>query len=161
MEEIKGSSLVGQATTVAAAVITITTMANITTAITMANITTAITMGNITTATTTDNITTDNTTTDNTTTDITTTATTTTVSAVDSQMEEDASATTDSPLETSMGTHMELVKGRTTLVERGATQLGGETLVVEICKLLKGFPATHGLIGPVDITDNLLGSGNQ
>ena len=45
--------------------------------------------------------------------------------------------------------------GRTTLVERGATQLGGETLVVEICKLLKGFPATHGLIGPVDITDNL------
>merc|ERR1711862_890501 len=74
---------------------------------------------------------------------------------------EDASATTDSPLETSMGTRMELVKGRTTLVERGATQLGGETLVVEICKLLKGFPATHGLIGPVDITDNLLGSGNQ
>jgi len=148
MEEIKGSSLVGETTTVAAAVITITT--------------TATTMDNITMANTTmDNITMVITTTDNTTTDITTTATTTTVSAVDSQMEEDASATTDSPLETSMGTHMELVKGRTTLVERGATQLGGETLVVEICKLLKGFPATHGLIGPVDITDNLLGSGNQ
>merc|ERR1712233_284387 len=95
------------------------------------------------------------TTTDNTTTAITTMATTTTASAVDSQMEEDASVTTDSHLETSMGTRMELVKGRTTLVERGATQLGGETLVVEICKLLKGFPATHGLIGPVDITDNL------
>jgi len=146
MEEIKGSSLVGETTTVAAAVITITTMDNITTATTMANTTTAITM-----ATTMDNITTD----------ITTMATTTTVSAVDSQMEEDVSVTTDSPLETSMGTRMELVKGRTTLVERGATQLGGETLVVEICKLLKGFPATHGLIGPVDITDNLLRSGNQ
>merc|ERR1712130_985938 len=102
MEEIKGSSLVGETTTVAAAVITI-----------------------ITTATTMDNI---------------TMATTTTASAVDSQMEEDASVTTDSHLETSMGTRMELVKGRTTLVERGATQLGGETLVVEICKLLKGFP---------------------
>merc|ERR1712226_1669846 len=107
MEEIKGSSLVGEATIVAAAVITITTTA-------------------------------------------TTMATTTTVSAVDSQMEEDASATTGSPLEISMGTRMELVKGRTTLVERGATQLGGETLVVEIYKLLKGFLTTHGLIGPVD-----------
>merc|ERR1712150_180960 len=102
----------------AAAVITITT-----TAITMGNITMDITTMDITTMA------------------ITTTATTTTVSAVDSQMEEDASVTTDSPLETSMGTPMELVKGRTTLVERGATQLGGETLVVEICKLLKGFPA--------------------
>merc|ERR1712226_581199 len=103
-----------------------------------------------------------NTTTDITTTAITTTDITTMASAVDSQMEEDASVTTDSPLETSMGTRMELVKGRTTLVERGATQLGGETLVVEICKLQRGFPATHGLIGPVDITDNLpFGSGNQ
>ena len=50
--------------------------------------------------------------------------------------------------------HASVFSGRTTLVERGATQLGGETLVVEICKLLKGFLATHGLMGHVDLTDN-------
>merc|ERR1712015_202505 len=65
MEGIKGSSLVGEATTVGAAVITITTTVNTTTVNT--------TMDNMETVTTTM--------------DNTTTATTTMVSAVDSQME--------------------------------------------------------------------------
>merc|ERR1719432_600196 len=94
MEGIKGSSLVGETTTVVAAVITITTTGNME----MVN-------------TTMDNITMDN----------TTTATTTMVSAVDSQMEVGASVTTDSPSETSMGTHMEPVEGRTTRGGPGAT----------------------------------------
>merc|ERR1712061_484963 len=94
MEGIKGSSLVGEATTVGAAVITITT--------------------------------TDNTETVTTTMDNTTTATTTMVSAVDSQMEVGANVTTDSPSETSMGTHMEPVEGRTTREGPGATQRGGQ-----------------------------------
>jgi len=34
-------------------------------------------------------------------------------------------------------------------------------IFVEIWKLQKGFLTTRGLIGPVDITANLLGSGNQ
>merc|ERR1712107_761614 len=74
-----------------------------------------------------------------TTTVITTMATTTMASAVDSPMEGDASVTTDSPSATSMETRTELVEGRTTLEERGATQLDGETLAVEICKPRKGF----------------------
>merc|ERR1719264_2331185 len=75
MEGIKGSSLVGETTTVVAAVITITTTGNTTMATTMVNTTMATTMDN------------------------TTTATTTMVSAVDSQMEVDASVTTDYPSE--------------------------------------------------------------
>merc|ERR1719350_1125468 len=106
MEGIKGSSLVGEATTVGAAVITITT---------------------------TDNMETVN----------TTTATTTMVSAVDSQMEVGVSVTTDSPSETSMGTHMEPVEGRTTREGPGATQRGGATPAVEICKPQNGFQATR------------------
>merc|ERR1719205_179519 len=106
MEGIKGSSLVGEATTVGAAVITITTMATTTDNMETVNITTV------------------NTTTVNTTMDNTTTATTTMVSAVDSQMEVVVSVTTDSPSETSMGTHMEPVEGRTTREGPGATQRG-------------------------------------
>merc|ERR1712107_965673 len=56
---------------------------------------------------------------------------------------------------TSMGTRTELVEGRTTLEERGATQPVGGTLAVEICKPRKGFQTTRGLTGPVDITDDL------
>merc|ERR1719350_21602 len=148
MEGIKGSSLVGEATTVGAAVITITTTDNMETV-----------------NTTTDNTTMDNTETVTTTMDNTTTATTTMVSAVDSQMEVVVSVTTDSPSETSMGTHMEPVEGRTTREGPGATQRGGATPAVEICKPQNGFQATRGLIGPVDIMDKifLLGSvkGNQ
>jgi len=79
MEGTKGSSLVGETTTVAAAVITITTTANTTMATTTVNMEMVnTTMGNMETVNTTmDNITMDN----------TTTATTTMVSAVDSQME--------------------------------------------------------------------------
>merc|ERR1719151_46084 len=128
MEGIKGSSLVGETTTVVAAVITITTT------------------GNTTMATTMDNITMDN----------TTTATTTMVSAVDSQMEVGASVTTDYPSETSMGTHMEPVEGRTTRGGPGATPLGGATPAVEICKPQKGSQATRGLIGPVGIMDKMI-----
>merc|ERR1711971_891673 len=105
------------------------------------------TMGNMETVNTTmDNITMDN----------TTTATTTMVSAVDSQMEVDASVTTDSPSETSMGTHMEPVEGRTTRGGPGATPLGGATPAVEICKPQKGSQATLGLIGPVGIMDKII-----
>merc|ERR1711936_995163 len=92
-----------------------------------------------------DNTTMDNTTTDNITMDNTTTATTTMVSAVDSQMEVDVSVTTDSRSETSMGTHMEPVEGRTTRGGPGATPRGGETLAVEICKPQNGSQATRGL----------------
>merc|ERR1719222_440200 len=148
MEGIKGSSLVGEATTVAAAVTTITTTGNIT----MDNTTT----GNTTLATTTGNMETVNTTMDNITMDNTTTATTTMVLAVDSQMEVDASATTDSRSETSMGTHMEPVEGRTTRGGPGATPLGGATPAVEICKPQKGSQATRGLIGPVGIMDKMI-----
>merc|ERR1712007_34296 len=79
MEGTKGSSLVGETTTVAAAVITITTTANTTMATTTVNMEMVnTTMGNMEMVNTTmDNITMDN----------TTTATTTMVSAVDSQME--------------------------------------------------------------------------
>merc|ERR1711934_1053442 len=114
MEGIKGSSLVGETTTVVAAVITITTMGN------------------------------------------TTTATTTMDSAVDSQMEVDASVTTDYPSETSMGTHMEPVEGRTTRGGPGATPLGGATPAVEICKPQNVFQATRGLIRPVGIMDKMI-----
>merc|ERR1719305_1905748 len=123
MEGIKGSSLVGETTTVVAAVITITTTANTTMATTMDN---------------------------------TTTATTTMVSAVDSQMEVDASATTDYPSETSMGTHMEPVEGRTTQGGPGATPRAGATPGVGICKPQNGSQATRGLIGPVGIMDKMI-----
>merc|ERR1712037_991742 len=126
MEGTKGSSLVGETTTVAAVVITITTTGNTTMATTMVN-----------------------------TTMDTTTATTTMVSAVDSQMEVDASVTTDSPSETSMGTHMEPVEGRTTRGGPGATPRGGATLAVEICKPQNVFQATRGLTGPVGIMDKI------
>merc|ERR1719222_1408861 len=127
MEGIKGSSLVGETTTVVAAVITITTTGNTTMATTMVN-----------------------------TTMDTTTATTTMVSAVDSQMEVDASVTTDYPSETSMGTHMEPVEGRTTRGGPGATPRAGATPAVEICKPQKGSQATRGLIGPVGIMDKMI-----
>merc|ERR1712037_853483 len=92
----------------------------------------------------------------NTTMDNTTTATTTMVSAVDSQMEVGASVTTGSPSETSMGTHMEPVEGRTTRGGPGATPLGGPTLDVGICKPRNGSQATRGLIGPVGIMDKMI-----
>merc|ERR1719382_1174620 len=136
MEGIKGFSLVGEATTVVAAVITITAMA--TTTDNMEMVTTIMV----------------NTTMANTTMDITTTATTTMVSAMDSQMEVDVSVTTDSPSETSMETRMEPVKGQTTRGGHGATQRGGATLAAEICKPQNGSQATRGLIGPVDIVDS-------
>merc|ERR550532_1007223 len=122
MEGIKGSSLVGETTTVVAAVITITTTGNTTMATTMVNTTTATTMD----------------------------------SAVDSQMEVDASVTTDYPSETSMGTHMEPVEGRTTRGGPGATRLGGATPDVGICKPQNVFQATRGLIGPVGIMDKMI-----
>merc|ERR1712179_481737 len=87
--------------------------------------------------------------------DNTTTAITTMVSAVDSQMEVGASVTTDSPSETSMGTHMEPVEGRTTRGGPGATPRGGATLDVGICKPQNVFQATRGLIGPVGIMDKI------
>merc|ERR1719264_1125421 len=147
MEGIKGSSLVGETTTVVAAVITITTTGNTTMATTMVNTTMASTTVNMEMVNTTmDNITMDN----------TTTATTTMVSAVDSQMEVDASVTTDYPSETSMGTHMEPVEGRTTRGGPGATPLGGATPAVEICKPQNVFQATRGLIRPVGIMDKMI-----
>merc|ERR1719222_377291 len=147
MEGIKGSSLVGETTTVVAAVITITTTGDTTMATTMVNTTMATTTVNMEMVNTTmDNITMVN----------TTTATTTMVSAVDSQMEVDASVTTDSPSETSMGTHMEPVEGRTTRGGPGATPRGGATPAVEICKPRKGSQATRGLIGPVGIMEKMI-----
>merc|ERR1719458_1840811 len=137
MEGIKGSSLVGETTTVVAAVITITTTGNTTMATTMVNTTMDTTM---------DNIAMDN----------TTTATTTMDSAVDSQMEVDASVTTDYPSETSMGTHMEPVEGRTTRGGPGATPRAGATPAVGICKPQNVFQATRGLIGPVGIMDKMI-----
>merc|ERR1719264_653738 len=122
MEGIKGSSLVGETTTVVAAVITITTTGNTTMATTMVNTTMATTM----------------------------------VSAVDSQMEVDASVTTDYPSETSMGTHMEPVEGRTTRGGPGATPRAGATPGVGICKPQNVFQATRGLIGPVGIMDKMI-----
>merc|ERR1712183_889384 len=115
------------------------------------NTTMATTMVNTTMATTMVNTTMDNITMDN-----TTTATTTMVSAVDSQMEVGASVTTDSPSETSMGTHMEPVEGRTTRGGPGATPLGGATPAVEICKPQNVFQATPGLIGPVGIMEKII-----
>merc|ERR1719237_841784 len=138
MEGTKGSSLVGETTTAAAAVTTITTTGNTTMATTMVNTTTVnmemvnTTMGNM------------------------ETVTTIMVSAVDSQMEVGASVTTDSPSETSMGTHMEPVEGRTTRGGPGATPLGGATLDVGICKPRNGSQATRGLIGPVGIMDKMI-----
>merc|ERR1711936_413678 len=88
--------------------------------------------------------------------DNTTTATTTMDSAVDSQMEVDVSATTDSLSGTSMATLMEPVKGRTTLAEHGATQRGGATPGVEICKPQSGSQTTRGLIRLVDIMDKII-----
>merc|ERR1719458_1887914 len=138
MEGIKGSSLVEETTTVAAAVITITTTANTTMATTTVNMEMVnTTMGNMETVNT-------------------IMATTTMVSAVDSQMEVGASVTTDSPSETSMGTHMEPVEGRTTRGGPGATPLGGATPAVEICKPRNGFQATRGLIRPVGIMDKMI-----
>merc|ERR1712154_667800 len=131
-EGIKGFSLVGEAITVVAAVITITTTA--TTTDNMEMVTTIMV----------------NTTMANTTMDITTTATTT----MDSEMEVDVSVTTDSPSETSTETRMEPVKGQTIRGGPGATQRGGATLAVEICKPQNGSQATRGLIGPVDIVDS-------
>jgi len=64
--------------------------------------------------------------------------------------------TTGSPLGTSMATLTEPVKGRTTLEERGATQRGGATPGVEICKHQNGSQTTHGLIRLVDITDKII-----
>merc|ERR1719458_717432 len=143
MEGIKGSSLVGETTTVVAAVITITTTGNTTMATTMVNTTMATTTVNMEMVNTTmDNITMDN----------TTTATT----AVDSQMEVDASVTTDYPSETSMGTHMEPVEGRTTRGGPGATPRAGATPGVGICKPQNVFQATRGLIGPVGIMDKMI-----
>merc|ERR1719264_2352189 len=142
MEGIKGSSLVGETTTVVAAVITITTTGNTTMATTMVNTTMATTTVNMEMV--------------NTTMDNTTTATTTMVSAVDSQMEVDASVTTDYPSETSMGTHMEPVEGRTTRGGPGATPRAGATPGVGICKPQNVFQATRGLIGPVGIMDKMI-----
>merc|ERR1719500_1664884 len=142
MEGIKGSSLVGETTTVVAAVITITTTGNTTMATTMVNTTMATTTVNMEMV--------------NTTMDNTTTATTTMDSAVDSQMEVDASVTTDYPSETSMGTHMEPVEGRTTRGGPGATPRGGATPGVGICKPQNVFQATRGLIGPVGIMDKMI-----
>merc|ERR1712183_1197981 len=115
------------------------------------NTTMATTMVNTTLATTMVNMEMVNTTMDN-----TTTATTTMVSAVDSQMEVGASVTTDYPSETSMGTHMEPVEGRTTRGGPGATPLGGATPAVEICKPQNVSQATRGLIGPVGIMDKMI-----
>merc|ERR550532_1843135 len=115
----------------------------------------ATTMVNTTMATTTVNMEMVNTIMATTTMDNTTTATTTMVSVVDSQMEVGASVTTDSPSETSMGTHMEPVEGRTTRGGPGATPLGGATPAVEICKPRNGFLATRGRIGPVGIMDKI------
>merc|ERR1719222_109313 len=143
MEGIKGSSLVGETTTVVAAVITITTTGNTTIATTMVNTTMATTTVNMEMVNTTmDNITMDN----------TTTATTT----MDSEMEVDASVTTDYPSETSMGTHMEPVEGRTTRGGPGATPRAGATPGVGICKPQNVFQATRGLIGPVGIMDKMI-----
>merc|ERR1711971_407318 len=136
MEGIKGSSLVGETTTVVAAVITITTTGNTTMATTMVNTTMATTTVNMEMVNT-------------------TTATTTMVSAVDSQMV-DASVTTDYPSETSMGTHMEPVEGRTTRGGPGATRRGGATPAVGICKPRNVSQATPGLIGPVGIMDKMI-----
>merc|ERR550525_1383237 len=97
-----------------------------------------------------------NTTTANMEVDNTTTATTTMDLAVDSQMEVDVSATTDSLSGTSMATLMEPVKGRTTRVEHGATQRGGATPDVEICKPQSGSQTTRGLIRLVDIMDKII-----
>merc|ERR1719167_430943 len=112
-------------------------------------------MGNTTMATMV-NTTTVNTTTANMEMDNTTMATTTMDSAVDSQTEVDVSVTTDSRSETSMGTLMELAKGRTTRAEPGATQRVGPTLAVEICKPQRDSQTIRGLTRPVATMDKII-----
>jgi len=58
--------------------------------------------------------------------------------------EGDANATTAKRSPTRMGEHTEHAEGRITPGATGATQLGGETLDVVTCSLLKGFQTTPG-----------------
>jgi len=58
--------------------------------------------------------------------------------------EADANATTAKRSPTRMEGHMEPAEGRITLDATGAIQLGGETLDVATCSLLKGFQTTPG-----------------
>jgi len=58
--------------------------------------------------------------------------------------EADANATTAKRSPTRMGEHTEHAEGRITPGATGATQLGGETLDVVTCSLLKGFQTTPG-----------------
>jgi len=58
--------------------------------------------------------------------------------------EADANATTAKRSPTRMGEHTEPAEGRITPGATGAIQLGGETLDVATCSLLKGFQTTPG-----------------
>jgi hypothetical protein len=58
--------------------------------------------------------------------------------------EVDANATTAKRSPTRMGEHTEPAEGRITPGATGAIQLGGETLDVATCSLLKGFQTTPG-----------------
>jgi len=58
--------------------------------------------------------------------------------------EADANATTAKRSPTRMGEHTEPAEGRITPGATGAIQLGGETLDVVTCSLLKGFQTTPG-----------------
>merc|ERR1712210_118467 len=58
--------------------------------------------------------------------------------------EADANATTAKHSPTRMGEHTEPAEGRITPGVTGAIQLGGETLDVVTCSLLKGFQTTPG-----------------
>jgi len=58
--------------------------------------------------------------------------------------EADANATTAKRSPIRMGEHTEPAEGRITPGATGATQLGGETLDVATCSLLKGFQTTPG-----------------
>merc|ERR1719341_3221079 len=58
--------------------------------------------------------------------------------------EGDANATTAKHSPTRMGEHTEPAEGRITPGATGAIQLGGETLDVVTCSLLKGFQTTPG-----------------
>jgi len=58
--------------------------------------------------------------------------------------EADANATTAKRSPTRMGGHMEPAEGRITPDATGAIQLGGQTLDVVTCSLLKGFQTTPG-----------------
>jgi hypothetical protein len=68
--------------------------------------------------------------------------------------EADANATTAKRSPTRMGGHMEPAEGRITPDATGAIQLGGETLDVVICSLLKGFQTTPGPTELVHTADN-------